>query len=58
MLFQSLFTIEAVSFNQTETYSSLPWIVRKLIPFDKARQLFFNACNEMTMRVRPKPLAN
>lgn len=58
ILFQSLFTIEKVSFNQTETYSSLPWVVRKLIPFDKARQLFFNACNEMTMHVRPKPLAN
>ena len=47
--FQSLFEITDRKFKKSPEYESLPWWIKLLFPFDTARTVLFNACNEMTI---------
>jgi len=50
---QALFEIEEERYRPSDIYDRLPESIRA-IPFDIARQIFFNVCCEMTMRARTK----
>ncbi len=52
--FQSKFAIERETFDPTDYYKRLPWFVRRLFPFERARMLLFNACWQMSIEARPK----
>jgi SAM-dependent methyltransferase len=52
--FQSKFEIERETYDPTDEYTQLPWIVRKLFPFERARLFLFNACWQMTIDARPR----
>jgi predicted SAM-dependent methyltransferase len=54
MIFQDLFEIFDISFKKSEEYKALPMIVKLMFPFNIARKMLFNACNEMTIRARCK----
>jgi|SRR5665213_1017857 len=49
LTFQRLFRIVERRFKPSAAYQGLPWLVRKLFPFEIARTVLFNACNEMTI---------
>jgi SAM-dependent methyltransferase len=52
--FQSKFAIAHVSYDPTEEYENLPWLIRKALPFDRARLFLFNVCWQMTIEARPR----
>lgn len=52
--FQKLFTIVKEEYSPTEIWHSLPWVVRRLLPFEHARRVLFNVCDQMTMQAAPR----
>jgi predicted SAM-dependent methyltransferase len=52
--FGQKFEILEERFDPSDDYQRLPWLVRKLLPFDKARTFLFNACWQMTISARPR----
>ena len=50
--FQDRFEILEERFRPSDEYLTLPWVVRKLLPFKYARRFLFNACAEMTIVAR------
>jgi predicted SAM-dependent methyltransferase len=51
--FREKFEITDERFDPSEDYWRLPWLVRKLLPFDVARTFLFNVCWQMTVSSRP-----
>ncbi len=47
--FQRLFRIVERRFKPSPIYLALPWWMRLIFPFERARTILFNACNEMTI---------
>ena len=52
--FTEKFEITSEKFDPSADYERLPWLARKLLPFDKARTFLFNACWQMTIEARPR----
>lgn len=52
--FQNRFTIAQELYKESSDYTNLPLPIKELFPFDVARKVLFNACNEMTIIAKPK----
>jgi SAM-dependent methyltransferase len=52
--FQRLFTISREEYTPTAIWESLPEQVRELLPFDQARKVLFNVCNQMLIWAEPR----
>jgi predicted SAM-dependent methyltransferase len=52
--FQSKFRIVEERYDPSEEYQRLPFYIRLLFPFDRARLFFFNACVQMMIRALPR----
>jgi len=52
--FQRLFRIVREHYSASEVWEGLPKEVRELLPFDQARQVLFNVCNQMTIWATPR----
>jgi SAM-dependent methyltransferase len=50
--FQAKFEITRETYTPSDEYRSLPWLVRKLVPFSFARKFLFNACSQMLIEAR------
>jgi hypothetical protein len=54
LMFQKLFRIESESFKQSPAYEAMSDVAKALFPFDVARKVLFNCCNEMTIVARKR----
>lgn len=54
MTFQDRFEIVKTEFFPTQIWHDLPWVVRRLLPFDVARKVLFNVCHQMAIWATPR----
>jgi SAM-dependent methyltransferase len=52
--FQRLFAIDRLQYTPSDVWRELPWVVRRLLPFDVARKVLFNVCWEMSVWASPR----
>jgi predicted SAM-dependent methyltransferase len=52
--FREKFEIVDERLDPSDDYRRLPWLVRKLLPFDTARTFLFNVCWQMTVSSKPR----
>jgi SAM-dependent methyltransferase len=50
--FRARFAITRETYTPSDEFRSLPWIVRKVLPFGFARKFLFNACSQMLIEAR------
>jgi SAM-dependent methyltransferase len=49
LAFQQRFAIDRIRYEAGDAWRELPWVVRRLLPFDIARKVLFNVCVAMTV---------
>lgn len=49
-MFRRLFEVRGVQYDESAAWASLPYLVRRIIPFSFARRFLFNACWQMHLQ--------
>lgn len=52
--FQHLFHIDREQYTPSEIWEAMPKELKKMLPFDQARQVLFNVCNQMMIWASPR----